>query len=172
MPIPPIASILFVLFCIGLLYFFIFGGYMYGAMWMPLPERRVKRMLGLANLDSGKLVFDLGAGYGNIAFKAAKSGAQVVAVEADPFKAWWIQREINKKKLDRVTCIKTSLLDVNLAKADVLLCYLSGSLMNKMAEKELRKGTIIVSAVHKIKKWNPIKIDKDSIYPIYVYATP
>jgi predicted RNA methylase len=166
-----IALILFILFFAGLVYFF-FGGYIYGAMWMPLPKRRVKRMLELANLDSSKLVFDLGAGYGNIAFKTAESGAQVVAVEADPFKAWWIQREINKKKLHGVTCIKNNVLDVNLAKADVLLCYLSGNLMNKIAEKELQKGTIIVSCVHKIKKWNPIKIDKDTIYPIYVYATP
>ncbi len=139
---------------------------------MPLPERRVKRMLELANLDSCKLVFDLGAGYGNIAFKTAESGAKVVAVEADPFKAWWIKREISKKKLDSVMCIKDNLLDVNLAKADVLFCYLSGSLMNKIAEKELRKGTIIVSCVHQIKKWNPIKTDQDNLYPIYVYATP
>jgi len=139
---------------------------------MRLPDQRVKRMLELANLDSSKLVFDLGAGYGNIAFKAADSGAQVVAVEADPFKAWWIQREISKKKLCGVTCIKNNLQDVNLAKADVLLCYLSGSLMNKIAEKELRKGTIIVSCVHQIKKWNPIKTDQDRIYPIYVYAVP
>jgi SAM-dependent methyltransferase len=167
-----IPSVLFAAFCIGLIYFIIFGGYIYGAMWMPLPERRVKRMLMLANLDSGKLVFDLGAGYGNITFKTAKSGAQVVAVEADPVKAWWIQREISKKKLINVTCIKNNLLDVNLAKADVLLCYLSGSLMNKIAEKELRKGTIIVSCVHKIRKWNPIKTDQDHTYPIYVYATP
>jgi predicted RNA methylase len=141
-------------------------------MWMPLPERRVKRMLELANLDSSKVVFDLGAGYGNIAFKTSKSGAQVVAVEADPFKAWWIQRQINKKKLHGVTCIKNNLLNVDLAKADVLLCYLSGSLMNKIAEKELRKGTVIVSCVHRIKKWDPIKIDEGRLYPIYVYVTP
>jgi len=165
-----IAFMLFVLFVVGL-YYLIFGGYNYGAMWMRLPERRVNRMLELANLDSSKLVFDLGAGYGNIAFKTAESGAQVVAVEADPFKAWWIQREISKKKLDGVTCIKNNLLDVNLAKANVLLCYLSGSLMNKIAEKELRKGTIIVSCVHQIKKWKPIIIDEDRLYPIYVYAT-
>jgi len=168
---PTIDLILFALFC-GFIYFAIFGGYVYGAMWMPLPDRRVKRMLELANLGSSKLVFDLGAGYGNIAFKTAESGAQVVAVEADPFKAWWIQREISKKKLDSISCIKNNLLDVNLAKADVLLCYLSGNLMNKIAEKELRKGTIIVSCVHQIRKWSPIKIDEDKIYPIYVYATP
>jgi len=169
--IPTFATILFFLFCAGL-YYIIFGGYIYGAMWLPLPRRRVKRMLELANLDSSKVVFDLGAGYGNIAFKTAESGAQVVAVEADPFKAWWIQREINKKKLSGVTCIKNNLLNVDLAKADVLLCYLSGSLMNKIAEKKLRKGTVIVSCVHKIKKWNPTRTDKDRLYPIYVYVTP
>jgi predicted RNA methylase len=157
---------------VGLIYFSIFGGYIYGAMWMPLPERRVKRMLELASLDSSKLVFDLGAGYGNIAFKTAELGAQVVAVEADPFKAWWIQSKISKKQLSSVRCIKNNLLEVNLAKADVLLCYLSGSLMNKIAEKELQRGTIIVSCVHQIKKWNPTKIDQDKLYPIYVYTTP
>jgi predicted RNA methylase len=147
----------------------IFGGFFYGAMWMKLPKRRVQKMLELGKVSESKLVFDLGAGFGNIAFQAASRGACVIAVEADWFKAWWINRQIKKQSLD-IHCIRKNLLDVDLSKADVLLCYLSDTLMNKIIDKPLKKGVVVVSACHKIKGYKPKVIDKDGIYPIYVYS--
>lgn len=163
--------VLYIVFAVVLLYV-VFGGFIYGAMWMPLPEKRVKRMLELANLTKDKVAYDLGAGFGNVAFKVAILGFSVVAVEADPFKAWWIRHQIEKKKLKNVTLIKANLLDVNLSNADVLLCYLSDGLMDKIVKKPLKKDVAIISACHKIQKWKPTSIDKDSIYPIYIYKVP
>ena len=166
-----IALIIYAVFCVGLLYV-VFGGFLGGAMWMKLPKNRVQKMLQYANLNEDKLVFDLGAGYGNIAFQAAKSQATVVAVEFDWFKAWWIQRQIRKQHLHNVLGIHSNLLEVDLSKADVLLCYLGDSLMDKLAEEPLKKGCLIVSCCHKIRKWTPITTDKDKVYPIYIYRVP
>jgi predicted RNA methylase len=153
----------------GLVYL-IFGGFLYGAMWMPLPKKRVKRMLELAELASGKVVYDLGAGFGNAAFQAAQNpDVKVIAVEADPFKAWWITQRIKAKKLHNVFCVKTNLLNMDLSKADVLLCYLSDSLMDKIAKKQMKETTKVISACHKIRGIKPKFIDRDGIYPIYVY---
>ena len=163
--------LLYVIFCVGLLYV-IFGGFLGGAMWMRLPKRRVQKMLEYAKLDRSKLVFDLGAGYGNIGFEAAKSGASVVAVEFDWFKAWWLQNQISKQHLLNVVGVRGNLLKVDLANADVLLCYLGDALMDKLAEKPLKSGCLVVSCCHKIRKWKPIAVDKDKVYPIYVYVVP
>ena len=160
-------AVVYVVFAVGLLYV-VFGGFLYGAMWMPLPKRRVERMLELAELSKGKVVFDLGAGYGNMAFKAAASCGSVVAVEVDSFKAWWIRRQIKLKGLTNVSCVKANLVNLDLFKADVLLCYLSDGLMEKIVEKPLKKGALIVSCSHKIKKLAKF-VDKDNLYPIYVY---
>lgn len=163
-----IATGLYIIFCVIFLYV-VFGGFLYGAMWMKLPAKHVERMLKLAQLKQGLKVFDLGAGYGNIAFKAAESGAEVVAVEADPFKAKWLRHQIKQKNLANVTCIQDNLLNVDLSQADVLLCYLGDGLMNKIAAKELKSGCTIVSCCHKICGWTPTLIDKNFTYPIYVY---
>lgn len=164
-----IATGLYIIFCVIFLYV-VFGGFLYGAMWMKLPAKHVERMLRLAKLQKGSRIFDLGAGYGNIAFKAAEHNVEVVAVEADPFKAKWLSRQIKQKNLANVTCIQGNLLDVDLSQADVLLCYLGDGLMNKIATKELKSGCTIVSCCHKIKGWTPTLIDKNYTYPIYVYT--
>ena len=152
----------------SIILYLVFGGFIYGAMYMKLSKKRVARMLELGNVKD-KLVYDLGAGFGNIAFTANSLGASVVAVEADWFKAWWIKHQIHRKKLRNISCIKDNLLEVDLSRADVLLCYLSDSLMSKIAEKKLKKDVLIVSAGHKIKNQVPKIVDREGLTHIYVY---
>jgi predicted RNA methylase len=168
-------SALFVIFTItyvvvfACLIYIVFGGFIYGAMYMKLPKRRVQRMLEIGKVSEGKLVYDLGAGFGNIAFQAHKTGASVVAVEADWFKAYWIKWQIHRKKLVNISCIQDNLLDVDLRRADVLLCYLSDSLMTKIARKHLKENVVIVSAAHKIRGYKPKAVDREGLTHIYVY---
>jgi predicted RNA methylase len=160
-------SALYFVFC-GLLLYFVFGGFLWGAMWMHLPNRRVKRILELVDVR-GKAVYDLGSGYGNIAFKVAGTASSVVAVEVDWFKAWWIRWQIKRKGLKNVSCLRENLLNVDLSKADVLLCYLSDGLMKRLSRKQLKQDAVIASVSHRIKGLNPTVIDTDELYPIYVY---
>lgn len=169
-----IASLIIILFAgyvavFGVVLWLIFGGFVYGAMYMRLPKKRVQRMLELGNVSKGKVVYDLGAGYGNIGFQAAELGASVIAVEADWFKAWWIRWQIKRKQLTNMVCFKRNLLDIDLSNADTLLCYLSDSLMDKISGKHLKAGSVIISAGHKIKGWKPKVVDKDGITRIYAY---
>jgi len=68
----------YISFFVCLLYV-IFGGFFYGAMWMKLPKQRVEKMLELGKVSEDKLIYDLGAGFGNVAFQAHQLGARVVA---------------------------------------------------------------------------------------------
>jgi hypothetical protein len=163
-----IAACIYIVFCVVLIYV-VFGGFLYGAMYMKLPAKHVQRMLKHAELNKDKLMFDLGAGYGNIAFQAAPSGADIIAVEADPFKAWWIQHKISQKKLTNVLSVKADLRKIDLSKADVILSYTSDGLMNAVAEKNLKCGCVTVSCCHKICGWTPTLIDPNYTYPIYIY---
>lgn len=157
-------------FCVGLLYV-VFGGFLYGAMYMKLPRKRVQRMLELGKVDKTKVVYDLGAGFGNIAFQAAEVAGAVVAVEADPFKSFWVGQQIKNKGVQNMTSVRGNLLDVNL-EGDVLLCYLGDGLMDRLAEKTLKHNALIVSCCHKIQNWKPIFTDPHKVYPIYVYQVP
>jgi 16S rRNA A1518/A1519 N6-dimethyltransferase RsmA/KsgA/DIM1 with predicted DNA glycosylase/AP lyase activity len=165
------ASLVWALYVLGsaFIIYFVFGGFWYGAMWMHLPRDRVARMMELGHVVGGKVVYDLGAGYGNVAYAAADCGAGVVAVEADFFKALWIKFQVQRKGIKNLRVIHGNLLNVDLSGADVLLCFLSDRLMDEIAAKPLKRGVVVVSACHKIESKTPVEIDKKGLYPLYVY---
>ena len=55
--------------------YFIFIGYTqkYGAPWVPTPYKTIKKMLKLAQVKPGDMVYDLGSGDGRVIIEAARS---------------------------------------------------------------------------------------------------
>lgn len=147
----------------------LFWDFVYGAMWMPLPHHQIKQMLELSQVSKGKIVYDLGSGFGRIAFSAAQLGATVIAIERDPVKAAWIKYQIKKKKLTNMTCKQADIRKINLSNADIILSYTSDGLMNAVAAKQLKPNATIVSASHKIEGWTPTLTVKKSVYELYCY---
>jgi SAM-dependent methyltransferase len=153
-------------------FYFIFYGLIYGAEYQRISGKRLKKLIELGKLDASKTVYDLGAGFGRIMFKAAESGATVVGYEIDPVKVVWLSNQIHKKLLlnqaTNISVVKGNLLDADYSKADVVYCYLFGPLMQRVGEnanKQMRLGTLLISAEHQIKNWKPTFTDaKDKIY--------
>jgi predicted RNA methylase len=157
-------------------------GTFFGAMYMQIPKSKLKKIIKLGKLDPTKTVMDLGAGHGAISFEAAYQGAHVIAVEIDPFKVTLMKLLIkynNKSTLVpsmhrlllktwNIDVVKANLLKVDYSQADILYCYLSPPLMQKIGEKasrELKKGAKIISVEHKINGWTPTFQDsEDKIY--------
>src|SRR5918996_200453 len=54
------------------------------APYVPTPDDVVERMLTLAEVKAGDVVFDLGCGDGRIPIAAAKRGARGVGIDIDP----------------------------------------------------------------------------------------
>src|SRR4029079_6072240 len=52
--------------------------------FVPSPQEVVDRMIELAGVKKGDVVYDLGSGDGRIVITAAKKGAKAVGFEIDP----------------------------------------------------------------------------------------
>ena len=121
-----------------------------GAPWVPSSMKNVHRMLVLANVQPGDVVYDLGCGDGRTIITAALGyKAKAVGIEVDPFRYIWCQIAISILGLrDRVKVIYGNFFNQDLSKADVVTCYLLPETNKKLEDKfhrELQPGTRVVS---------------------------
>lgn len=121
-----------------------------GAPWVPTPMSKVHKMLKMAGVGPGDLVYDLGCGDGRIIVTAAwRYGARAVGIEIDPLRYLWCQVSITVLGLrDRIQVVYGSFYRHDLSNADVVTCYLLQSTNEKLEEKlkrELHAGTRVVS---------------------------
>jgi len=121
-----------------------------GAPWVPTPMRVVHKMLALAGVGPGDLVYDLGCGDGRLIIAAARHhGARAVGIEIHPLRVLWCRALIALLGLgDRVRVIRGDLFTEDLRDADVVFCYLLQRTNNKLETKlwrELAPSTRIVS---------------------------
>ncbi|MBN2322848.1 MAG: class I SAM-dependent methyltransferase [Spirochaetes bacterium] len=121
-----------------------------GAPYWPSSKQKVRRMLAMAEIKRGEVVYDLGCGDGRIIVAAARRfGARAVGVEIEPFRFLWCQLLITVLGLrKKVRVIRQDLFAVELDDADVVVCYLLQRTNDRLEEKlvrELKPGTRIVS---------------------------
>jgi SAM-dependent methyltransferase len=110
----------------------------------------VRKMLTLAEVGPGDLVYDLGCGDGRMIVTAARRyGARAVGIEIDPLRYVWCQLLITVLGLrDRVRIVYGDFFSQDLSEADVVTCYLLQSTNNELEGKfkrELAPGTRVVS---------------------------
>ena len=142
------------------------GPILTGAHWVPTPFRTVRRMLQLANVQPGEVVYDLGSGDGRVLIVAAREfGARAVGVEIDPLKYLWTRLMIALLHLgDRVSVRRANFFEVDLAEADVVTLYLlpktHAKLLPKL-ERELRPGARVVAHEFELPNVRPMATDED-----------
>ncbi len=126
--------------------------------YVPTPKDIVRRMLQLADVRRGELVFDLGAGDGRILIEAVrKCGARAVGVELDPERFARIQDRLRTTGT-AAEVIQEDFMEVNLSSADVVAIYLSPSVNSRLAPKlrrELKSGARVVSLDYILPGWLP-----------------
>lgn len=137
------------------------------APFVASPQLVVERMLKLAKLKEGEILYDLGCGDGRIIITAATQfGANAVGVELDEGRYRKTLDRISELKLEnKVKLIHGNLLKVDLSSADVVTLYLLTSANEKVKpnlEKHLRKGTRVVSHDFEIPGWRPVRIEEVS----------
>jgi len=143
----------------------------------PTPQAVVERMLSLADIRPGEVVYDLGCGDGRIVITAAqKFSARAVGVE--------IRRDIYESTLahvaslglsDRVKIIHGDALKTDLSGADVVTLYLltsSNERLRPVLEAQLKPGARVVSHDFEIRGWKPEQVDKMIVEgrPHMIYA--
>jgi 16S rRNA A1518/A1519 N6-dimethyltransferase RsmA/KsgA/DIM1 with predicted DNA glycosylase/AP lyase activity len=121
-----------------------------GAPWAPTPLRTVHKMLTMAQVGPGDLVYDLGCGDGRMIVTAARRyGSRAVGIELDPLRYLWCRMLIAVLGLrDRVRVVHGDFFTQDLCDADVVTCYLIPSTNRRLEEKfkqELDPATRVVS---------------------------
>lgn len=126
--------------------------------YIPTPKGIVRRMLQLANVRRGELVFDLGAGDGRILIEAVRGfGARAIGVELDPERVTRIQDRLGATGIV-AEVIHEDFMKVDVSSADVVAIYLSASVNTKLAPKlrnELKVGARVVSLDYALPAWFP-----------------
>ena len=149
--------------------------------FVPTPEPVVRRMLILASVKPGELVYDLGAGDGRILSSAVREfDARAVGVELHASRYEAMEEMVKRERLgDSVRLIRGDFLDVDLTNADVVTLYLLtsvNSLLKPKLERELKPGARVVSHDFPIRGWVPSYVEKFrekyNAHLVYVYQVP
>ncbi len=144
----------------------------------PTPETVVDKMLTVAGVRPGEMVYDLGCGDGRIVIAAAqKFRARAVGIE--------IRREIYEGTLarvaslglsDQVRIVHGNALRYDLSPADVVTLYLltsSNERLKPILEKDLKPSARVVSHDFEIRGWKPVTVSKMVVeghaHMIYLY---
>lgn len=146
------------------------------------PEPVVKKMLELAKVKPGDVVYDLGSGDGRIVIAAVKDFkvSKAVGIDIDPYQVFIAQQRVKKENLsDKVTIRQfdiKKLTEKDLAEATVITLYLlpkTNEALKPILEK-LKPGTRIVSHDYDIFGWNEdgrAELQVDGLdHTVYLYT--
>jgi hypothetical protein len=148
---------------------------LFGLPPVPTKPQRIRKALELVNLQSNEVLYDLGAGDGRVLLIAAREfDATAVGVEVGPIQCAliWLRAVAsgfgNQIKVRWANFYKADLHD-----ADVVFVYATSKEVMKLAphlEKQLKKGTRLVSISADFPEWEPSVMDEHEL--IFVYEMP
>jgi len=145
------------------------------APYVSSPEEVVRKMLDIARLRRGEILYDLGCGDGRIVIMAAKDYmAKAFGVEIREDLAAAAREQLKKLDLEgKAQIIQGDLFEVDLSKADVVTLYLTSSANEKLKPKlgrELRPNSRVVSHDFSITGWKPSEVSEEPRgHTIYLY---
>jgi len=146
--------------------------------YLPTPPEIARRMLKIARVGPGDVVYDLGCGDGRILIMAVKEfGAdRAVGYEMREDLCGAALAEIECQALQgRVKLVNEDLFDADLHEATIITLYLNEPTNQRLKpklEREARVGTRIVSYAYKIKGWKPTKKIRLHGDTIFLYTVP
>ncbi|HWP57241.1 MAG TPA: methyltransferase domain-containing protein [Candidatus Acidoferrales bacterium] len=133
--------------------------------FVPTPIEVVDRMLDMAEMKPGDVLYDLGSGDGRIVIRAAKRfGVRAVGIEMDPE---LIQLSWKKAREEGVTHLvefrREDALKADVSPATVVTLYMFpwfNRLMRPVFQTRLRPGARVVAHDFGIEGWEPAKTEK------------
>ena len=136
------------------------------AMYDPTPQEVVDRILELASVGPGDVLYDLGCGDGRIVVTAAKRfGIRAVGVEVNPRLVVEANANARREGVEaQVQFIEQDAKTVDISEATVVTIYLGADGNLRLVERlrsELRPGARVVSRKFQIYGWAPEKVEED-----------
>jgi protein-L-isoaspartate O-methyltransferase len=134
------------------------------APFVATPPDVVDRMLALAQVTAGDVVYDLGCGDGRIVIAAARTyGARAVGVDIDPTRIEEARTNARRAGVEHLVTFRLEdARTTNVSEATVVTLYLVASLnaqLRSLFAAQLRPGARIVSHNFPIGDWEPGRVD-------------
>jgi SAM-dependent methyltransferase len=133
--------------------------------FVPTPPEVVDRMLEMARVKSGDLIYDLGSGDGRIIIQAAKRyGVKGVGIEIDADLVQRAKDNAFREKVEHLVEFRLQdALTVDISPATVVTLYMLPEFNAKLRpifEKQLKPGSRVVSHDFEIQGWVPDKVER------------
>ena len=150
-------------------------------IFVPTPQEVVDKMLELAEVKEGDVVYDLGCGDGRIPVTAAKKyGVKAVGFDVDPRRIKESNENVEKNGVGKLVTIKQEdIFKQDLSKANVVTLYLLPSLNVKLMPqlRKLKPGSRIVSHSFdmrgaKPKKEIQVQTKEGGEHTVYLWVVP
>lgn len=164
-----LVTLVIIALCISF-YITIFGG----GPFVPTPMKAVEEVLKHAGIKKGDKLYDIGAGDGRFLNLATKKyGANATGFELDPF-VYTLARIKQIFFGWKGQMIRSNFLKHDISDAKIVVCYMLPKTLAKFQkkfDKELKKGTHVVSYAFHIGSWKPKKVvpKKGKISQIFIY---
>jgi SAM-dependent methyltransferase len=146
--------------------------------YVPTPHEIVERMLSVANVRAGDVVYDLGCGDGRIVIAAAKKfGTRGVGIDLDPARIREARANAKRAGVEQLVTFKVAdLFETDITEASVVMLYLLPELNRRLKPKlfaQLRPGARVVSHDWDMgRDWPPDEYIKLGIDGIYMWVMP
>jgi len=144
--------------------------------FVPTPQEVVDKMVELAGVKKGDVVYDLGSGDGRIVITAAKKGAKATGFDVDGDLVKESRANIKKAGLQDLAEIKQQdILTVDLSPASVVTMYLLPDVNLKLKPhilSQMKPGSRIVSHAFDMGDWKPDKTERVNGRTVYLWIVP
>ena len=133
--------------------------------FVPTPIEVVDKMLELAEVKKGDVVYDLGSGDGRIVIRAAKKyGVRAVGIEMDSLLLDKARKDAKAAGVSHLVQFRAEdAMKADLSKATVITLYMLpwfNEAMKPSFQKQLKSGARIVAHDFGIAGWEPDKSEK------------
>jgi ribosomal protein L11 methylase PrmA len=133
-------------------------------IYVPTPQEVVDRMLELAEVGEGDVLYDLGCGDGRIVVTAAKRyGVKAVGFDIDPRRVAEARENVRKNGVGHLVTIKQQdIFTADFRDATVVTLFLLPNLNLRLRPKlaALRPGSRIVSHAFPMRGAKPRRVEK------------
>lgn len=144
--------------------------------FVPSPQDVVDKMIEVAGVKKGDVVYDMGSGDGRIVIAAAKKGARATGFEIDGDLVKESRENIRKAGVQNQAEIRhQDILTVDFSPASVVTMYLLPDVNLKLKPNllsQLKPGSRVVSHSFDMGDWKPDKVERVDGRTIYLWTIP
>jgi predicted RNA methylase len=151
-------------------------------IFVPTPQEVVDKMLEVAQVKKGDVLYDLGCGDGRIVVTAAKKfGIRAIGFDVDPQRIKEARENVERNGVGNLVTIRQAdIFEQDLRGASVVTLYLLPELNVRLMPqlKQLKEGSRIVSHDFDMRGAKPKKVinvkgdDQQSEHTVYLWTVP